>query len=362
LEPLVPNWDYARWYREVTGHRPNTNDFGIYAIAPLSGALYLGFGTGLPADRDGALLARYQGSRVAAVYPLSEQGVMDMVVSADTLYIAGVDPCCPDGWAWGNTYVLDPPAPVTKHRNLPRVIHTWGLWFDEQDAALYAAVSGQERNPKRWTGGVYRSTDRAETWNRLAGRDDGVGLYRTYDVMGHRGRLYVTWNDALGEACGLAVSHDGGSTWSRFLDHQTRCSPRLVAFKDKLLALESDRSGLITIKPPTRTTPLAFPGFRVPAAAYNYAAIDRRGYLCAITDDGRVVRSADLTTWETLVTAHLDFMTIAFWPEKNWLIVADRGAGARLWRIDLAGKRFHHIPEAADRAPTRVVVRAVVNR
>ena len=45
------------------------------------------------------------------------------------------------------------------------------------------------------------------------------------------------------------------------------------------------------------------------------------------TDDGRVVRSADLTTWETLVTTDLEFITISFWPEKNWIIVADRGAG-----------------------------------
>jgi hypothetical protein len=195
----------------------------------------------------------------------------------------------------------------------------------------------------------------------LAGREDGVGLYRTYDVIGHRGRLYVTWNDALGEPCGLAESQDGGATWSRFLDHQACCRPRLVAFQSRLLALRADRSGLIAMESPTRTTPLAFPGFQVSAAAYNYAAIDRRGSLYTITADGRVLRSADLRTWETLVTTDLDLITIAFWPERNWLVVADRGAGARLWRIDLSGKRFHHVPEAADRAPTTDSAKTVTN-
>jgi hypothetical protein len=344
LEPLIWGVNYATWYQESTGYVPDADFYGAYAIEPVTNTLYLGFGTALPAARDGALLASYDGRALAAIATLNEQGIMDMTTVGGTLYVPGVDACCPDGWAWGNTYVYQPPGPVAKYRNLPGVIHSWGLWFNGEDDALYAAASSFSRNPRGWSGNVFRSTDQAKTWVRLADRDDGVGQYRTYDVIGFQQKLYVTWNDALEKPCGLAESSDGGETWTRLLVHQTDCGARLMVLGDRLLALKSDRSGFVAVDASGSATAYDFPGFRVPDRAYDYLTHDNRGYRYTITDDGRVVRSSDLITWETLASTDLAFITISYWPAKKWIIVADRGASARLWRIDLSKKRFHHIP------------------
>lgn len=58
----------------------------------------------------------------------------------------------------------------------------------------------------------------------------------------------------------------------------------------------------------------------------------------------------------------LEFIAISFWPERNWIVVADRGAGARLWRIDLSGRRYHHSPGAAEEPFSPVRVRAIAAR
>lgn len=344
LEPLIWGVNYGAWYQENTGYVPDAAFYGAYAIQPVTNTLYLGFGTALPAASDGALLTSYDGRALAAIAPLNEQGIVDMTAVGGKLYIPGVDPCCPDDWAWGNTYVYQPPGPVAKYRNLPKVIHSWGLWFDEKDGALYAAVGSYSRDRRDWSGKVFRSTDQAKTWVLLADRDDGVGKYRTYDVIGFQQKLYVAWNDVLEKPCGLAESSDGGETWTRLLGHQTDCGARLMVLEDRLLALKSDRRGFVAVDASGSTAEYDFPGFRVPGWAYGYLAYDNRGYLYTITDDGRVVRSSDLITWETLASTDLAFITISYWPAKNWIIVADRGASARLWRIDLSKKRYHHVP------------------
>jgi hypothetical protein len=86
------------------------------------------------------------------------------------------------------------------------------------------------------------------------------------------------------------------------------------------------------------------PDFRMPDLAFQYLASDRAGYLYTITDDGRVVRSRDLIAWETVAVTNRALVTIAYWPAKNWIVVADRGADARLWKIDLNASERLYLP------------------
>jgi len=345
LEELItPGFDYATWYEAETGYAGNPEYFGAYALTPVGDMLYLGFGTARPAEdgNDGALLARSDAITVTAISPLDEQGFIDMTPHDGVIYIPGADPTDrgPDHqWDWGNTYVYPPPDIVIKHRNLPNVIHTWGLWHHPTQNRLYAAVSSHKGDYKTWSGEIFVSADQGNNWTRLADRDDGVGEYRTYDITGFGGKLYATWNDVYMEPCGLAESNDDGATWTRLpaFTGQTACRTRLFNYANRLVALSFDRSALLALDRFGTVIRHDFPDFSVKTWAYNYLAEDSEGRLYTLTEDGRVVRTGDLSNWETLVSGDRAFITIAYWPEKDWIVLAERGRDyANVWKIDLS--------------------------
>jgi hypothetical protein len=344
IEELIPGMDYAAWYQRYTGYAAEANYFGAYAITPMTDTLLIGHSTSRPAQEDGALLSAYDGITITAIYSPTEQGILAMTVATDTLYIPGDDPCCPDGWEAGNVYVYAPPGPVIKYRNLPNVLHTWAIWSDKVTRELYAVVGAHLGDQLTWTGAVYRSTDDCASWSLVADKSRGVGNYRTYDLIGLHDKLYITWNDAYLAPCGLAESSDGGATWQRLAVPATACRVRLVAFQDRLLALTLDQRGLLAVDRAGRIQAYALPDFSIPEVAFNYLVSDRLGYLYVITDDGRVVRTRDLAAWETVVATDRALTTIAYWPARNWIIVADRGADARLWKIDLNATGKVYLP------------------
>ncbi len=341
------------WYQQHTGFAPDTAHFGAYAITPMTDTLFIGHSTAWPAEKDGALLSSFDGITITAIYSPTEQGIVAMTAVTDTLYIPGSDPCCPDGWELGNVYVYTPPGPVVKHRNLPNVYHTWAIWFDEASRAIYAVVGAyrgdiHDCTGDTCTGAVYRSTDECNSWSLVADRDDDVGNYRTYDMVGLHDKLYIYWNDAYSAPgavdptpCGLAESSDGGATWQRLAVPDTACRVRLAVFQDRLLAMSLDQESLIVVDSTGNVQVYPLPGFKIADKyAFSFLAHDRSGLLYTITEDGRVVRTRDLVTWETVAVTDRALVTIAFWPARNWIVVADRGADARLWKIDLNPKLY----------------------
>ena len=343
LEELItPSFDYATWYETETGYAGNPEYFGAYALTPVENTLYLGFGTARPAEdgNDGALLASSDAISVTAISALNEQGFIDMTLHDGVIYIPGADPTDqgPEHqWDWGNTYVYSPPDSIIKHRNLPNVIHTWGLWHHPTQNRLYAAVSSHLGDYKTFTGEVFVSHDDGENWTRLADRDDGIGDYRTYDITCFNSKLYATWNDVYMEPCGIAESDDDGATWTRLaaFTGQTACRPRLFVYADQLLALAYDQTALLALDTSGAVTTHSFPDFSVKAWAYNYLAEDGSDRLYTVTEDGRVVRSSDLNVWETMASSDRAFITIAYWPSKDRIILAERGRDyANVWQLD----------------------------
>ena len=220
------------------------------------------------------------------------------------------------------------------------MLHTWAKWFDEASRALYAVVGAHLGDNATWTGAVYSSTDGCRSWSLLADKSDGVGDYRTYDMVGLHNKLYIYWNDVYPTPCGLAESSDGGATWQRLAVPDTACRVRLAVFQDRLLALTLDQRSLIAVDGAGHIQTYSLPDFRIPDLVFNYLASDRAGNLYTITDDGRVVRSLDFVSWETVAVTDRALVTIAYWPARNWIVVADRGADARLWKIDLNAKLY----------------------
>jgi hypothetical protein len=60
-------------------------------------------------------------------------------------------------------------------------------------------------------------------------------------------------------------------------------------------------------------------------------------HVFAIADDGRVLRSQDGITWDTVAESNLAVIAIRYWPERGWLVLASRGADGSVWRLRLCG-------------------------
>ena len=261
-------------------------------------------------------------------------------VDRPLIHIPGPDPTDPaepggSQWDWGNTYVYTPTlGTMTKHRNLPDVIHTWGL--ESTPDGLYAAVSSHMGDYETWTGEVFRSNDLGASWERLANKDAGVGDYRTYDIISFHDKLYVVWNDVYGEPCGLAESADGGFTWNRLPEFSgyTHCRARLFIYDDQLLILGSARDGILALHPDGSVSIHIFPDFRAQDDVYHPFTADAQNRLYVVSEDNRILRTSDLERWETLVASDRDFFTLGYWPASNAIIVSDRGAMGRVWALE----------------------------
>jgi len=334
LSPLVSGLNYADWYQSATGYAPNATYFGAYAIMPLTDTLYIGFGTARPSESDGSLLAQSDGVTLTAVHTLTEQGFIGLTAVNNIIHIPGVDPCCGDGWEFGNSYVYTPSIAFTKLRNMSDVIHSWGMWAAE-NSDLYVAVSSPVSTTNEG-GSIAVSHDSAQSWTTIGNRDDGLGYDRTYDILGLNGNLYATWSDVYGEPCGVTVSNDDGQNWARLAGLQTECRPRLLAFNDTVLALRDDLAAMYTIGSDGTIVTHHFPNFTVTEWAYNYGTIDDAGWLYLVTADGRVVRTIDFESWQTIADTDLELITITYWPHKNWLVLSDRGNDAKVWTFDLS--------------------------
>jgi len=342
LQDMTPGCDYAAWFEQNTGYEPDEGYFGDYKILPWDDALYLGFGKARPAEFNGALFARFQSDTLTALYQPSEQGFIDMTpdITRPIVYIPGVDPTDPaepggSQWDWGNTYVYTPTVDaMTKHRNLPDVIHTWGM--ESVNDGLYAATSAHEGDYETWTGEVFFSDDLGASWELIADKTAGVGDYRTYDIARFDNDLYVTWNDVYGEPCGLARSQDDGATWQRLPEFSgyTHCRTRLFTYENQLLILGSARDGILALQPDGSVDTHLFPDFLAQDWIYNPFAVDARDRLYIVTEDNRILRTSDLENWETLVASDRDFITLSYWPDVNRIVVGDRGVSGRLWLLN----------------------------
>ncbi len=333
LVELLPGLDLAKFYTENTGLAPDPNYFGVYAVQAIGTTLYLGIGTARPAEANGALLVKTDGTTLKAVKQLDEQGFVDMRAGGSTLYIPGVDPL--EDWSMGEIYVGNPPDAVSKHRDMPNVIHTWGLDPQTDKGRLYAAVGMHAGDNQTFYGGVLISDDDGDSWNVVADPRHTLGAYRTYDIRQFCGKLYVTANDDYEKASQLAVSSDGGATWKR-IRVSVESRPRLLAGRDYLAALAWGRDGLQLVTPGGKVTKARFPGFYAADWAYNYICAGYGGWYYLLADAGRLYNSRDLKTWTLVADTGLTLLGVGYWQSGNKLIVTDRGAGASIYALDLA--------------------------
>jgi hypothetical protein len=337
ITELTPAFPYASWFTQHTGFAAHADNFGAYSIQPVSGTLYLGFGAATPTHADGALLGAFNNRGLRPIGPLNEQGFLDMTAAGETLLIPGVDPCCPDDWAAGNFYTYSDLAGLTKHRNIPNVLHTWRVWYEAAEDAVYVVTGSHRGDFATWTGEIWRSVDTGSSWALLANHANGVGDSRTSDIVRHHGRLYAI-SEAFGGPCELVAEPNAGTTWPKVIPGQhVACRHELVILGDDLLALDATRDVLHVV--PLTTGGSVFTvdlPFTIEAQTFNWATVASE-YLFTVSDDGRIWRSPDGEAWETVASGNREFISIGFWPHRSWLVLASRGTDGAVWKLRLCG-------------------------
>ncbi len=373
LEKLFSEKELANSYESATGYNANfqyndVNYFGIYPMVASGNTLYLGLGSSLPAATDGAALAIYTEGSNSLTYlkSIHEQGIMALTKYGKGIAIPGADPCCGDvlndngesgrytsEWDWGNFYYINSENKnVIKHRNLPNVVHGWGSWDDTTNNTLYYAGSGhmadtEEKNDATTTGLLFKTTDLGETWIKVADRNDGIGLYRTYDVIGINNILYVQYNDELSGTCGIAKSMDNGQTWARIQNSEIRCATRLYAVNNSLVALSADKKSFVLIDSSDTISKHSFETlFQV--SGYHILSQDSNNNIYVGTKDGRVMHTVDFNTWTEIARTNdssIAFSTATYWEEKQWLVLANWGEKANLWKISILNSDHKGLPD-----------------
>lgn len=334
----MPDW--LGWYRRQSSFQPDPVHFGAYVTLAVDEVLYIGMGSSRPAEMDGALLLRYDGS-LQVLGRLDEQGIHEMLWDGERLHIAGTDPCCGDGWEAGNHYTYRPGEGLRKYRDpehgLVGVLHTWGLWKDKA-ARLYAAVSmDQNQLPGAQ---LFVSEDEGVHWRHLA----TLGGGRAYDVIGFDNALYAIYNERETEPLYLARSQDGGATW-----HPLALLPlqrvRLVPFAGHLVAVSEDRQALYAVQG-NRMVPHPLPeGFLIGAQAdysdYNLLVV-AEGALYTIWEEPAAIppryylaRTTDLQRWERVATIEYPLISLSYWEARRILVASSRGEAVALWQYRL---------------------------
>ena len=299
-----------------------------------------GFGSGVPLERDGALLAQTSGSALEPIGTVDEQGIHELLWWQEQLHIAGTDPCCGDTWEAGNSYVYNPISKqLNKYRDdengLPNVIHTWS--YRIIDNRLMAATSGHAGDFETRTSQIFASDDGIQ-WENVS----QVGQHRTFDLAqldGGGTQYYALYNDKRFDPVSLAVSDDL-ITWTTPISGVLDVGG-FTLFNGELLSLSYERTELYAIGESIRRYVLPFKmgasvgGFR---ATYNsFVVVDDVLYGLAQLSDGRsaIVRSADLRKWQTIVKSSDTLASLTYWPAKGWLVVGSAGRNAKLSYIDL---------------------------
>ncbi len=345
-QDLSSGTDWGTVLNTATGASGTATNFGAYAFEAIGSNLYIGLAEGRPAESDGAMLVKFDGSTVSASGVLNEQGVHAMVTADNgNLVIAGSDPT--DDWTYGNVYTHNGTT-LTKYRatsGLTNVFHMWDL-AKTTDGTLFAATSSHDGSQPvscalgtTCFGEIYKSTNNGQSWTKTA----TLGDYRAYAIQAYNSKLYAladsdtTFND-------LFVSSNNGVTWTRLTSTSDRTINRTspVVHNNTLVVLggSTSKNKLISVDENNSLTThdLSF------SVGYSYAEtyyanynqmVSVEGYLYVVTSDGAIKRSYDLDHWETISESASTYVSIGYWPQEKWILAGERGNGAKIKYVDL---------------------------
>ncbi len=341
-DPLIPDLNTRSWFESNTGYSPDPSHFGAYTMEAMQDRMMIGFSSGQPTAQNGALLATFDPQNgISALYQPYEQGIHDLAVEGDRLYIAGIDPCCPDDWSFGNFYTYHSQEGVTKYRNLPNVVHSFGMHAEGD--TIYISTGSHTGDFITPIGQIFKSTDQGEHWTHVS----SPAGYRIYDIIRFREKLYAVFNDSEGEESLLYSSPDNGQQWSQAGTYAIRHTARLFQFNDQLIGMGADGKSLVVANKDHQVDSIPLNDFRLLLDPnYNVFTQDNHGYLYTFgttaphggpfgPDDDVIYRTRDLHHWETVSKTGKAIMALSYWEDKDWLVFSTRLDTTGLWKIAL---------------------------
>ena len=171
-----------------------------------------------------------------------------------------------------------------------------------------------------------RSTDDGLTW----AENVQLNGYRMFDIIEHSSALYSTgwhWSSETGYQAQLWRNHGDG--WVLADGVQPYRYPRLTAFGNMLIAWHTGNQSLIDCVTGVEY-PVIFP--HIPNLCKPFAVA--ADWLYCLDGHDYIWRTTDLETWERY-SYIANAISIGYWPSQNCLVVSDKGANAKLWRIAL---------------------------
>lgn len=335
------------FYLANNGQSANTTHFGAYAFHAVGDTLYIGLANYRPADAGSALLAKYTGGSITFVGNLVDEGVNEIVTTADGgILIGGVDPH--ESWALGNvyTYKNDTFTKVRTGNGLENVIHMWGI-DSRSDGTLYAAVSSHDGsypgtcvNGVSCFGEIFKSVNNGATWTQVS----RLGDYRVFDVITYNSKLYALYVDEVTGDNRLAVSSNDGQNWTILKSDGALRRTHMVTFRGSLLFLGGGTTSNVLYSMDTAHTitqhNLPFNvGISYGDAAhfsnYNQFVVARDGFLYTISSSGDIWRTHNLTNWAQVTESSDEYVSIGYWSNPNKILVSTRGASAKIYELDL---------------------------
>lgn len=304
--------------------------FGVYAMREFGGDMVLSLSNS-PGNNNGGMLAVLDSNdNLTAEYAVNEQGVHDIRIIDDDLFVVGTDPL--DDWTYGNLYRRQNGA-WEKIRTMPNVIHALTAIKDGDDYLI--GVGAHTGDNQTWSGRIYKSSDLQNwTWQEL-----GVtitGNYYTYRVMElakHGDLFYATVMWPINST--RLLSSADGQIWTVVIDditHSPAINARYVTHGDYLCMLNQSLFEIVAFDLEGTYTLIGLPSVNA-SDRFNVLASDGV-YLYVLGNQGDIWRTEDLATW--VLYSHVDnAISLGYWPSQNCLVVSDVGTQAKLWKVVL---------------------------
>ncbi len=330
LERSTPLTRMVTAYTENVTHHAGAVDAGLGAWALLvqGDTLYAAVGH-VPALRDGACIQVATLPDIEAIsfqYEILEQGVNEMHLYDDKVYIPGVDEI--EGGA-GNYYIGDN-GTWTKKQVVTLAAHIFGACHDDLGRLYLAGAVGSSipDGDQMW--------DTENEGIAVNAHGTSVAGYRCFSVLARSSEaIYVVGNTAANETSGVliyATTFEDYSTQVADVVPATRC--RMVRFGNYAICVDVSRTKLWRL---SSGVGLGFDlPFTVPApniigyayATYNAMVVDG-AYLYVLGTTG-VWRTPDLIQWEqVLSTGSTVVLAFALW--RNRIIYSDVGTMPRIY-------------------------------
>ncbi|QQR93591.1 carboxypeptidase regulatory-like domain-containing protein [bacterium] len=348
IQPQSLHLDTLTTFQTYSGGGVPNSNFGIYVMKYYRDELYIGISACVPLGCPGGLLTKFEGDNLIPILRdvdgvptniYKEDGIHDIDVYNDKMYILGTDPAFGDGWELGNVYTFTPEEGIIKFRTLPNTVHSLGQTHIGD--TWYVSTGNINSTQTQNYSSLFASLDGGNTWNMLA----QTGNYRAYDILNNNNFGYFIIRDVGAYVKIKRTNLDDASltlTEVPIVGYgYSVITPSIVArltrLEDKIIGITSS-NGIFSIKNSSGNATLhTLPGGRLPVQQFNPIAVDNDGYVYIITTNKEVIRTKNLYTWELVasIPATGSLAALTYNDNTNVLAVSSIGTDANVWLLNL---------------------------